>query len=314
MKYFKKHMKWALALILFFSVAPVKAQYDAMFTNYMWNEMFINPGYAGSREAISAVGLLRDQWVGIDGAPTTQTLTLHGPVMQRQAGLGFSAMHESIGITKQTYMMGTFAYRFPLGAGKLSMGLSLGVLNKRDLLTDVTTDQAADINFAANSPLFTMPNGSFGLYYYTDKYYIGMSVPRLINNRIVADVGTIEAKNTFDPQNLHYFLTGGYVFNVSSDIKLRPTLLLKTVYGAPLEADITLSALFREFLWTGLAWRSGDAASLLIGLQINPNLRVGYSYDYTLTQLQKINSGSHEICVGYDFWIGKSKIVSPRFF
>lgn len=311
---FRKHMKRVILLMLFFGVAQVQAQYDAMFTNYMWNEMFINPGYAGSREAISTVGLFRNQWMGIDGAPITQTLTIHGPVLHREAGLGLSAMHETIGVTRQTYVMGTFSYRFKLGAGKLSMGLSLGMLSKRDMLTRVITDQSADVNFLANSPLMTMPNGSFGIYYYTDKYYIGLSVPRLINNRVVADVGTIEAKNTFDPNNLHYFLTAGYIFNVSTDIKLRPTLLVKTVYGAPLEVDATLSALFREFIWGGLAWRSGDAVSLLLGLQINPNLRVGYSYDYTLTQLQKFNSGSHEICVGYDFWIGKSKVVSPRFF
>ncbi|NVO01218.1 MAG: type IX secretion system membrane protein PorP/SprF [Bacteroidetes bacterium] len=310
----KKRFSMLILLILLISCSQVKAQYDAMFTNYMWNEMYINPGYTGSRDAISVVGLYRDQWVGIDGAPSTQVLTIHSPFHEKKAGIGFSAMRETIGITKQTYFMGSYAYRVKLGAGKLSMGLSLGVLSKKDYLGEVKTDQPGDVQFNSNSPLLSMPNGSFGLYYYTDKYYIGLSVPRLINNQIVPDVGTFKAKNTFDPKNIHYFLTAGYVFNVSKEIKLKPTILAKTVYAAPIEIDVSLNAFIREFLWAGLAFRSGDAASLLVGVQINPKLRIGYSYDYTITKLQKINSGSHEICVGYDFNFGKSKIVSPRVF
>jgi type IX secretion system PorP/SprF family membrane protein len=310
----KKQYSLLIFLIILFSGSQVKAQYDAMFTNYMWNEMFINPGYAGSREAISTTGLFRDQWVGIDGAPMTQTLTIHSPFLDNQAGIGLSGMRETIGITKQTYFMGTFAYRFKLGAGKLSMGLSLGILNKKDMFSNVQTDQPADVNFTLNSPRMSMPNGSFGLYYYNDKYYIGLSVPRLINNQIVPDIGSYTAKNTFEAKNLHYFLTAGYVFNVSSEVKIKPTILVKSVYAAPLEFDLSFNAFIKETVWTGFAYRSGDAVSLLIGLQINPNLRIGYSYDYTVTKLQKINSGSHEICIGYDFWIGKSKIVSPRVF
>nr|NLA24814.1 type IX secretion system membrane protein PorP/SprF [Bacteroidales bacterium] len=174
--------------------------------------------------------------------------------------------------------------------------------------------EIGDPVFQMNTPLMTMPNGSFGLYYYTDKYYIGFSVPRLINNQLVADVGAIEAKNTFDYQNLHYFLTSGYVFNLTKTVKLKPTVLIKTVYAAPLEADITLNALFKEVVWAGVAYRTGDAVSMLLGVQINPNLRVGYSYDYTITELQKVNTGSHEIAVGYDFGISNKKIVSPRYF
>lgn len=303
-----------ISAITLFSSGKVNAQYDGMFTNYMWNEMFINPGYAGSREAISAVGLLRDQWVGIDGAPMTQTLTVHGPFLDNQAGLGASVMHESIGITKQTYFMGTFAYRFRLGPGKLSMGLSIGMLSKRDMYTKVITDQPSDINFTTNTPLMTMPNGSFGLYYYTDKMYVGLSVPRLINNKIAPDVGTWEAKNTFEYQNLHYYLAAGYIISIMPSLRLRPTVMLKTVYAAPVEADVSVSALIRDSFWAGLAYRTGDAASLLLGYQITPNLRVGYSYDYSISRLQKLNNGSHEICIGYDFSPGKSKIVSPRVF
>ena len=310
----KKKYSLLILLIILISSSQVKAQYDAMFTNYMWNEMYINPGYTGSRDAISVVGLYRDQWVGIDGAPSTQVLTIHGPFHEKKAGIGLSVMRETIGVTKQTYFMGSYAYRLRLGSGKLSMGLSIGVLSKKDYLSEVNTTQPGDAQFLSNTPLMTMPNGSFGLYYYTNKFYVGFSVPRLINNQIVPEVGTFKAKNTFDPKTIHYFLTAGYVFDVSKEIKLKPTIMAKTVYAAPIEIDISVNALFKEFIWAGLAYRSSDAASLLIGVQISPKLRIGYSYDYTISKLQKINSGSHEICLGYDFSFKKSKIVSPRIF
>lgn len=303
-------------LLLFIAIGSnfVNAQYDPMFTNYMWNEMYINPGYTGTREAISATVLLRDQWVGMTGSPKTQSFNLHSPIIGNQAGIGMSVVHETIGITNQTYAMGSFAYRVRLGHGKLSMGLSFGILNKTDRLADVVAGETNDHHFNTNTPNMTMPNGSFGLYYYTDKYYFGVSIPRLINNQIVADVGQVRARNRVDYKDLHYFITGGYVFNVSKDVKLKPTFLVKTVYGAPVEADITLNALLKDVIWAGLGYRTGDAASLLLGVQINQNLRIGYSYDYTLTELQKANTGSHEIAIGYDFNISRSKIVSPRHF
>jgi type IX secretion system PorP/SprF family membrane protein len=310
----EKYIKWVLVLIILGSTSLVKAQYDPMFTNYMWNEMFINPAYTGTRNAISIVGVLRTQWIGLDGAPDTQTLTVHSPLLQNQAGVGIRVAHESIGITKQTFFNGSFAYKFILGPGRLSMGLSLGMVFKRDLLATVHTTDPGDINFSMNSPVMVWPNAGFGLYYYTSKYYAGFSIPRLINNKIATDVGVVEAKNTFEFKNMNYFLTGGYVFKIAPEIKLKPTAMLRIAYAAPFQFDISANALFKELIWGGLAYRTGDALSLLLGMQINPNLRVGYSYDITLNRLHKVNSGSHEITIGYDFktsWANKS---APMYF
>lgn len=315
MKYLNKYLLF-VAIVLLFAIKTntAKAQSDAMFTNYMWNEMCINPAYTGSRDAISVVGMTRNQWIGIEGAPSTQVLTINGPFATKNVGIGLSAVRETIGITQQTYIMGAYSYHLKLGKAKLAMGLSVGILSKKDHLAEIQTDQPNDNKFANNTPVMNMPNGSFGLYYYTKKFYVGFSIPRLLNNEITNDVGVLKAKNTFDYKNIHYFLTAGYAFDLNKDILFKPTLLVKTVYAAPIELDLSINALIKKTIWAGLAYRSGDAASLLVGVQVNPNLRFGYSYDYSITTLQKINSGTHEFCVGYDFSFKKSKIVSPRIF
>lgn len=313
MKSFRTYIVAISILIMSLWFDTAKAQYDPMFTNYMWNEMYINPGYAGSRGTLSVVGLLRDQWTGVDGAPTTQSLSIHSPIMNNTSGVGLNILRDNIGVSSRTNFAGTFAHHLKLGPGKLSLGLSLAVISRMDRLTETKLTDGGDMSFASNTPRMAMPNGSFGVYYYTSKYYVGISIPRLINNQVSADIGT-KIKNNVNLKDMHYFLTAGYVFDLSSEIKLKPTALLKSTYGAPLELDLSLNALFREFIWAGLAYRTADAASLLIGVQINPNLRLGYSYDYTMNQIRKINYGSHEFCLGYDFSFSKSRVVSPRFF
>lgn len=294
------------------SSMKVYSQHDPMFTNYMWNEMFINPGYAGSREAISVVVLDREQWIGIDGAPSTQTVSIHSPFFENKIGLGFSILNEKIGVSKQTSYMGTYAYRMKTGEkGILALGLSAGAITLRENLLDVKT-QVKDVHFDANTPLIAMPNASFGAYYVNDKLYVGLSIPRLLYNQIKPEGWAV--KSTVKLDNLHYYLTSGYVFNLNGGVKLKPTIMIKSVAAAPLEIDGSINAFIKDFLWVGLAYRSGDAISMLLAVQINPNLRVGYSYDYTTTKLNNFNSGSHELTLGYDFNITKKKIVSPRVF
>ncbi|MFH0867123.1 MAG: type IX secretion system membrane protein PorP/SprF [Bacteroidota bacterium] len=289
------------------------SQYDPMFTNYMWNEMFINPAYAGSREAASLVALHRQQWVGIDGAPVSQTISLHGPFFENKVGLGLSILHESIGVSNETSYMGTFAYRIKTSRkGRLSFGISGGVITLQEKLTDVLTTTPGDVHFQNNTPVLAMPNASFGMYYSTDKFYLGLSIPRMIYNEVLPQ--TWDVKSTLKTQNLHYYLTSGYVLDLHRGIKLKPTIMLKSVYAAPLEMDASINIFLRDFIWAGFAYRTGDAISLLLAVQLNSNLRLGYSYDYTTTRLTNYNSGTHEISLGYDFSLSKKKIVSPRVF
>ena len=289
------------------------SQHDPMFTNYMWNEMYINPAYAGSREALSLVALHRQQWVGMDGAPITQTLSLHGPFFENRAGLGLSFLHEGIGVSNESSFMGTFAYHIQTSeTARLSFGLSGGVITLREKLSEIETRTPGDVHFLTNTPLIVMPNSSFGMYYYTKKFYVGFSTPRMITNVITP--GTWKVDNTLNVKNIHYHLISGYVFDLQDGIKLKPTMMLRSIYAAPIEISTSVNVFFKDRIWAGLAYRTGNSISVLLAVQVNPYLRFGYSYDYTASRLSKFNSGSHEINIGYDYPLGKRKTVSPRLF
>ncbi len=289
------------------------SQHDPMFTNYMWNEMFINPAYAGSRDAVSFVALSRQQWVGIDGAPSTQTLSVQGPLFENKVGLGLGFMHESIGVTNETSLMGTFAYHINVSKkGRLAFGLSGGVIASKEQLADVVTETPGDEQFKANSPLLLMPNAGYGMYYYTKRFYAGVSIPRLMYNDVTP--GTWDVKNSFKTKDIHYNLISGYVFNLKRGILLKPTIMCRTAYAAPLEVSTSVNVFIKNYAWVGVAYRSSDAISALLTLQITPNLRLGYSFDYTTSKLGKYNSGTHEISIGYDYPLGKTRTASPRLF
>lgn len=289
------------------------AQYEPMFTQYMFNEMFINPAYAGSRDNISATLLYRNQWVGIEGAPKTQTFSVHAPLGRNKTGVGLAVMNEEIGVTHQLSFLGNYAYRIVTQKGYFSMGIQAGLINHQEKLADINAKDQGDPSFSANTPKLLLPNAGMGLYYYSDKFYIGLSVPRFIENKVEVSNG-LKVSNKANFKNFHYYLTGAYVFKTSENVKLKPSLMIKAVQGAPVEFDLNLNVLFHEIFWIGSTYRTGDAVALLTQVQITRQFRLGYSYDYTLTKLGKYNSGSHEITLGYDFNFRKSKVVTPRYF
>jgi type IX secretion system PorP/SprF family membrane protein len=289
------------------------AQFEPQFTQYMFNEMFINPAYAGSREQISSTLVYRNQWVGIDGAPKTQTASINGPMLNKKLGLGLTVMNESIGVTKQFAVYGNYAYRMQVGEGALAMGIQGGFINHQENLSEVITNEENDSEFLFNTPKVILPNAGFGVYYNTDRFYAGLSIPRTLRNKVSGN-GTGDVITDFDFSTWHYYLAAGYVFPVSDHIKLKPTVMLKAVEAAPLIGDITLNALFKDVFWLGAAVRTKDSFAGMLTIQATPNLRIGYSYDYTTTDLNNYNSGTHEINVGYDFSLEKKRIVTPRYF
>ena len=305
--------KVVLLAILFLSAAQVKAQYEPHFTQYMFNEMFINPAYAGARECISATGLYRKQWVGIDGAPVTETVSIHSPFFDNKMGIGLAVVNEKIGVTKNTGFNASYAYRMPLSKGKLSLGLQIGAVNHYEELSKLTTVQSGDAQFANNTPKLLLPNAGFGAFYYTQKFYAGLSIPRLILNTV--DAASIKkVTNKASVKDWHYYITAGYIAKVSDNVKLKPTIMIKEVVGSPMQFDASLNALFVDVFWVGAAYRTGDAVSAIAGIQITKQFRLGYAYDYTLSKLKKYNTGTHEITLGFDFSFDKSKIANPRFF
>lgn len=293
---------------------PVQAQFEPQFTQYMFNEMFINPAYAGSREQISATMVYRNQWVGLEGAPKTQTASIHGPLMNKKLGLGITFMNESIGVTKQFSMYGNYAYRIQVGSnGAFAMGIQAGFIRHQEDLSEVITNEENDSQFLFNTPRVVLPNAGYGMYYNTDRFYVGLSIPRMFKNRVAGD-GSDDVVNSFEFKYWHYYLTSGYVFPVSENIKMKPSLMIKAVQGAPVNADVTVQALFMDVFWLGVSYRTGDSFSALGVFQITPKLRLGYSYDYTTTELSNYSNGTHEINLGYDFSFSKKKVVTPRYF
>jgi type IX secretion system PorP/SprF family membrane protein len=307
----KTGLTLSIALLL---QQSAQAQFEPQFTQYMFNEMFINPAYAGSREQISATTVYRNQWVGLEGAPKTQTLSIHGPLMNKKLGIGLNVINESIGVTHQFAVYGNYAYRLQVGSnGAFAMGIQGGFINHQENLSEVITNEENDNEFLFNTPRVVLPNAGFGMYYNTDRFYAGLSIPRMFKNKVAGD-GSSEVSNSMEMKNWHYYLTSGYVFSISEGVKLKPSIMVKAVSGAPLIADINMNALFKDVFWLGVSYRTEDSFAGMAAVQITPQLRIGYSYDYTTTELNNYSNGTHEISLGYDFSFNKKKVVTPRYF
>ena len=285
------------------------AQQDAMFTQYMFNEVTINPAYAGSHDLISMTGLVRQQWLGIEGAPSTQSFNAHTPLRNERLGVGLSIMNDKISVSNNVNINGAFSYKLPLSKDRdLHFGLQAGLTNNVTDLRTLDVKTPTEEVFANGSISKILPNFGAGFYYYTKKFYIGFSVPQIMNNTLSAG-GISIAK-----QERHYFFNSGYVFELSDKFKLKPSVFFKLVTGAPMELDITNDIYIRDKYVVGLAWRSFDSADILLGMQITEQLFAGYSYDYALTRLNDLTTGSHEILINYRFSFSPNKVVTPRYF
>ncbi|WP_445452721.1 PorP/SprF family type IX secretion system membrane protein [Flavobacterium sp. 25HG05S-40] len=316
-----KIIKYLLVLLVIFLTSKLQAQQDPQFTHYMYNMSVMNPAYATDNpDVINLGGLYRAQWVGIKGAPTTQTFFAHKPLSKR-VEVGISFVHDEIGdVVKENNIFADFAYVLPIGQStKLSFGIKAGVtLFDTNFNGFVLTDPLPDPAFQNNiSQVF--PNIGTGMYLFGDNYYAGLSAPNLMTSR---HIETINGKPGSGVESVHFFLTGGYVFtfNGNDNIKLKPAFMAKGVEGAPLSLDVTTNILINNKFELGAGYRMGDSVSGLASFYITPQLRIGYSYDYTLTNLSAFNSGSHEFFLLYDLDLnklsssGKGYDKSPRFF
>ncbi len=304
-----------LIIGIIFSSILVRGQQDAMFTHYAFNTLAINPAYAGTRDALTVTALHRSQWVGFPGAPLTQTLTMHTPIFTDNTGLGLSLVNDKIGPTNTTSFYADFSYKIRINKKSwLSFGLKGGVNLRKIDLTDLTTGEAYDPSLLADVKSEVLPNFGFGIYYLSQRYYLGLSIPKLLEN----DFKENEVKGSVNlgGESKHYFFIAGAVFDITDNIMFKPTGFLKFVSGAPLEGDITANFIFSERFRIGGMFRTGAAFGLLAGINITPQLEVGYSYDWSFTNTTgKYNSGSHEIMLRYDFiFKDKRKIRSPRYF
>jgi type IX secretion system PorP/SprF family membrane protein len=305
--------KIVLSVIIPFILSiPLYAQQDIMVSQYMFNGLLLNPAYAGSHPYLSATVLHRNQWVGLEGAPKTSIFAIDGPINNEKMGLGLIVSNDHIGVTDQTDIYGNYSYHLPLGDGKLAFGLKGGVSRYTYKVDQLVIWDNNDQVFVGNRSTAWLPKFGAGIYYYTPKWYAGISVPSLIahdpNNNFGSDV------NNSGFVRRHYYAVSGYVFNINERFKLKPSVLLKYVKSAPLEADLNLHVMYRDQLWFGASYRTNDAISLMIEYQTNTRFRIGYAYDFTTSKVRTYSAGTHEIMLGYDFGRDMIKVKTPRYF
>jgi len=275
----------------------------------MYNTVSINPAYAGSRETLSIVGLHRTQWAGLEGGPTTQTLSIHSPLRNEKIGLGLSFINDELGYQNFAYLYGDFSYTIQTGANtKLAFGIKAGF-----------TSYSLDPEFIAseaNDPLISgyedrwEPNIGAGVYWHSERWYVGLSSPRILSTKYNEN-GSYKAV-----ERQSYYLTGGYVFDLSENVKFKPATLLKATNGAPLSFDVTANFLFNEAFWVGAAYRVNERAGALGGIadfQISKQLRIGYAYEYPISDLRPYTSGTHEVLLMFELFNVK-RVKSPRYF
>lgn len=305
----KRHIFYLLLLLCF---KYASAQQNPLYTQYMFNGLVINPAYAGTKSYMSSTMFIRKQWLGFNGAPLTTSATLHGPLNNKRIGIGLLINNDHIGITNQTDFYGFYSYHIPVKEGVLSMGLSGGISFYRSNLSELTVWDADDKVYEVNVLTNHLPNFGTGLYYYTSSWYAGLSVPQLLSYD--PNSSLTGSKPSMHHPVPHYYATGGIVLGKNDDIKFKPSFLVKYVKGAPVQFDLNLNILFNEIVWVGGSYRNGDAVSIIFEYELSRKLRLGYAYDYPISKLSTVTTGSHEIMMGYDFGYDIMKIKNPRYF
>lgn len=305
----------ALVLLSLFAVKS-QAQQDPHYTQYMYNMNVVNPAYAGSKESISGALLYRQQWAGLEGAPKTATFSIHSPV-GKNVGLGLSAISDKIGPVEENNLYGDFSYTVNLGGeSKLAFGLKAGAtFQKIGLLSDIGngyTQQPGDFAFDENSNNIKLNIGS-GLFFYTNKFYAAFSVPNMLKSKHL-DITRNGQELNFGSETLHYFLTSGYVFDLSANTKFKPSAMLKSAFDAPTSLDCSANFLFFEKYEVGATYRLDDSFGAMVNFAVTPSIRIGYAYDHVISDIRGTAPSSHEFMLLFDLNLSKKVSVSPRFF
>lgn len=308
-------MKTKLTLILLLLTSTLRAQQDAQFTQYMYNTINVNPAYAGSRQAMNIFALHRTQWVGLDGAPVTNTVSVNTPVNDTKIGLGVSLISDRIGPSDENNLAVDFSYSIDTSEKfKLAFGIkaSANLLNINfDKLNQYDPN---DYSFENNIDNKFSPNIGVGFYWYSDKTYIGLSAPNLLETKHFDRYAGTGANSYVARERVNYYLTAGHVFDLDYNLQFKPALMTKLVQGAPLQVDVSANFLINEKFTVGAAYRWSAAISALVGFQVSDSWFIGYGYDLETTRLANYNSGSHEIFLRYEIFRKFNRITSPRFF
>jgi len=300
---------------MFIDNATAFSQTEPMYSQYMYNMLGVNPAYAGNREATSFNFFQRNQWIGLKGAPKTTSLSIDKAAKDGKIGLGFQAYDDRLGVESATGFNAIISSRVKVSEiGVLSGGISFGLMNYRLNLNDVMNRYTpTDPSFIISAkPSQWNPSVGMGVYYNTDKLYIGLSTPSILRSRLAKYENFVSGIQKMD--DFHLFATAGYVFEVNDDVKLKPSTMIKMVSGAPIELDLNLNVWLKDLIGIGGSYRTGDAFIGMVEIQATDNLRFGYAYDMPFTPLKYFTRGSHELMLRYEFGSFKTKIKSTRYF
>ncbi|NNC82070.1 MAG: type IX secretion system membrane protein PorP/SprF [Flavobacteriales bacterium] len=295
------------------------AQQEVLVSQYMFNGLFINPAYAGSHEYWEATALHRSQWVNLEGAPVTQMLEIDGPIENRKLGLGAVIVHDDIGDTEQFEFSANGSYHLDLDSerkNRLAFGIRAGFTSYSFKFDDTKVFEDGDQVFQDQISNEFVPKFGAGVYFYSDKMYAGISIPTVFagDGNLSFDVDSLSPRADDRYFEQHYFINGGYVIDAGENLKIKPNVLIKYHPSAPIQVDINANFLLYERLWLGASYRTASDLIGIVEFNVTPQIRVGYSYDFTLNDIADYSNGSHEVMLGYNFGKEVIKMRSPRYF
>jgi type IX secretion system PorP/SprF family membrane protein len=298
------------SLIILSFTAVSNAQQDPQYTQYMYNLSLINPAYTGSKDGLSLGALYRKQWVNIEGAPNTLTFFAHSPV-KKNVGLGLSVVNDRLGPVEETNVYGDFSYTLNLNEDqKLAFGIKTGAtFHKIDFSIIYPTLMDPDDVFSQSNPNITSMNFGFGLFYYSQNFYLSLSIPNVLERKHLSYNTTY-----YGTEVAHYFVSSGYVFEINDNLKFKPFALLKSSFSAPLSLDLSANLLINEKLELGTSYRLKDSFGLMANFAVSENIRIGYAYDHIISNLDVVTPASHEIILLFDLKNPKKVQQSSRFF
>jgi len=300
--------KIVISIFLLGFFFQVQAQHNPQFTHFMFNKLLYNPAYAGNRDALATSAVYRNQWIGIDGAPTTVNFNVHTPFAGKRAGIGLSIVADKIGVVNTTFANLSYNYRVQVGEhSKLSLGISGRLEHGRMDLSNVNAHDGDDDFIMDDMTRSVQPNFGLGLFLSSKNYYVGVSLPTVLENSLYTDAGFESVYRTF-------YAMGAVVLNMSENVKFKPSVLLSYNKNAPFDMDLNASFLFMDALWLGATYRLDDSIDALVQYQFSPSLRAGMAFDFTTSELNPYTSGGYEIMLEYIFNKDGKQLTNIRYF
>jgi type IX secretion system PorP/SprF family membrane protein len=296
--------------VLLLLLIPVSAfgQLTPVTDHYILNPLSLNPACAGASGSLNVAAFYRHQWVGINGAPVTMTLTADAPLRDNRIGLGVVLLNDKIGVTKETQLITNYSYKLSIGKGSLSFGLGAGLISTNTAWSDLTTTDSGDEYYLIDSKPFYVPHASFGTYFIYENYFAGLSVPKIFSYKYNFDKGKYQLAN--DMSLFNYMVFTGYTFTLTNDIRLLPSTLLSFRQNEPLLIDINIQGIYADKFWMGFSYRSNNSFNALFQVRVTSQIKLAYSYDYVTSEIGNYSNGSHEIMIRYEFG-HKFNAVSP---